>query len=809
MTAKNTTFRRALAAILIALFTQACGQEPAPMGPDPEPEPNLEQVNSYLTTVGSWPTQPDSMSPTPTGETTVEETVVDSVATIDDQGVATWDYDVDYVCTTTPYSFQQTPEKIVMFSPDRDILWPGALIQGRSHADGSGSPGSLQALPISERAPIQVSIPSLPTGSNFRDVEVVTLANVESAVGSIIGEAVAEDLFSPASDDFEVETYNSEAEFALKTRLSGRYLRFKASAGVDVNRSTSETTIAVRYIQKMYEVVVTLPQTPREFFTDDFTQARLDQQIALDRIAEDNQPVYVANIVYGRMMMFTLTAQATASELKAIVNASYDAVIGGVSASLDARQEEVMSSSRIAISTYGGGLNGTQDMIRTGDWTQYFTQDVKLSDALPLSYTFRTLTGETAAVSEATNYEVETCRQLEDTPLTYVQDGAAQSIGSPVPTPFESHLADVTGDGLEDLILNHLSPSANEVAVLPGDASGVFGSPVLSSAPSAPADGWGSYQLLVGNVDGDANGQADLVWNNTGDQAAPVNRTFVALGQGDGSVAFGDAQERPTLNWPAGVRPYLADLDGDGAKDMVFSFLTNTSNRTDRSMSNGDGTFDMDFPVSAHAGGWGPYDMYVGNVDFDAADELVWNSRRSSSPNRTYAGQLDGATVVRSGAFDHPTNCCWTGYNRVLGDFDGDQRSDLMFLASGHIIHIKYNNGFGGWQTIPYLDLKDTGLGGVPPNGGWVGKAGDFNGDGVDDLIINRLDGENRVYVVPGKPNRGFAPAAYQPDHPASATWTGVRDVLVGDVTGEGRADAVWVVPGANTQVYVGLGRQN
>lgn len=802
-----SVLRRLLLLAALILVPQGCSDSSNPAEPDPDPDPDpgsRGQVNSYLTGVSNWPEPPDSVPPTPTGEAQVSRTMVDSVSVVDTTGAVSWNYDVEYVCTTQPYTFAETPEKIVMLSPDRDILWPGALLQGRSHADGGGGPGSLDVLPIGQRAALQISIPDLPTGSNVRTVEVVTGPNVESARGSIIGEAMAQNLFSPASDDFEVETYNSEAEFALKTKLSGRYLNFSGSASGSVNRTTSETTIAVRYIQKLYEVVVPPPQTPGDFFSDEFTDARLQEQVDLGRIGPDNQPIYVANIVYGRMMMFTLTAEASASELSAIVNASYQGLVGGAEASLSARQKSILSSSKVALSTYGGGRDGTQAMIRSGDWREYFTQEVRLSDAVPLSYTFRTLTGEVAAVQEATDYEVETCQPLGDTPLEYPFDGAAQEIGSPVPNPFNSFLGDVTGDGIQDLILNHLSPSQNVVAVLPGDASGNFGAPVISESSVTPDGGWANYTLLVGNVDGDAAGTDDLVWSGAGLATTTVNRVYVGLSDGSGSLDFLDEQVHPAENWGAGWKPKLLDLNGDGRKDLAWNIL-NSSNLTWMALANDDGTFDMSGSVaSASVSGWTTYDAFVGDVDRDGDEDFIWNSVRSSQPNRTYVGRLNGSSLSIPAGNDHPAICCWTAYKRVVGDFDGDQRTDILFFnPTSRAAHRGYSNAFDSWTFPAYQSLGE-----IPSSSQWEVQAGDFNGDGVDDFVVNRREAENEVWVTLGRPNRTFGAPRRQEDHPANATWTNVRGLLVGDITGEGRADLVWVVPGATTRVYVGLGRQ-
>src|SRR5689334_4026406 len=61
-----------------------------------------------------------------------------------------------YRCTDTPYSLTSTPDKITTFAPNVDVLWPGGLIQG-----GPLQQGVLSSLPLTERAPLVISIPGL------------------------------------------------------------------------------------------------------------------------------------------------------------------------------------------------------------------------------------------------------------------------------------------------------------------------------------------------------------------------------------------------------------------------------------------------------------------------------------------------------------------------------------------------------------------------------------------------------------------------------------------------------------------------
>ncbi|TVQ10455.1 MAG: hypothetical protein EA364_12345, partial [Balneolaceae bacterium] len=324
---------------------------------------------------------------------------------------------VTYSCQVQPFTLSQNPQQIAMYSPDREILYAGGLIQGKSHRDGLGS---LLGLPIAERAPINVSIPDLANDDNFRTVERPNQGTVDQAIGSMIGGATASGLSTPSSISFKMETYHSERQSALQMGLSGNYLGFEGSASGSIDRQRSETTITAQFYQKMYSVVVEAPQSPGDFFNEDFTEARLQQQISQGRIGPDNLPVYVSNIVYGRMMMFSITSTASESDIRATMQAGYSSIGGSVDANLSAKQKTILAESKIKISSIGGDAEATLAMIRSGDWSQYFTNNAPLSSAAPLSYTFRNLgDGSIASVTEATEYNIRSCTARQETPGTF------------------------------------------------------------------------------------------------------------------------------------------------------------------------------------------------------------------------------------------------------------------------------------------------------------------------------------------------------------------------------------------------------
>ena len=701
---------------------------------------------------------------------------------------------VAYSCTSVPYTLERNPRDIVIYNPDVDILWPGALIQGKSH---KSSVGSFLPLTVAERSPVNVSIPGFSVGTNFRTVDTVDQAHVAAAIGDIVGNATTSGLQAPSASTFEMRSYNSEKEFALQAGLSGKYLGFSASASGSINRSSSENTVAVQFYQRMFDVVVAPPQTPGAIFSSGFTPAKLQQQVSLGRIGADNLPIYVSQVTYGRMMMFAMTSTASEQDIRATLNASYKFVTGQAGLTLDAKQHEILSRARIAITALGGNDSATISMIRTGDWRQYFTGTAALNTAAPISYTFRNLgDGSIANVTESTSYTIKTCAETSTLPAQFTF-APEQSFSAPIPTPFESRLVDVNGDGRSDLVWNHRDPGSNQIAVALGQADGSFGTPSAASHPDTPTEGWGNYSLVTGDFNGD--GKTDLAWSYLGS----VNKSYVALSTG-GGWTFGAVQQRSEGGWSA-YHALSGDTDGDGDDDLIYNTVA-SGNVTYVSLSNGDGTLDMSHPSQVHSlGGWTSYMAYVGDVNKDGRADLIWNSVLASQPNRTYSGTFgaNGYTYSQGAAYDHPTVCCWTGYQRVVGDFNGDGATDILFsslLNGGRAVHLDLSTGTGGWSAIlPNVSTPQVAA------GNFTAYVGDINGDGIDDLIWNQLgNSSNKVHTALGK-NSGYVEVTIAGQtHPTSTTWSQAV-TAIGDVNGDGRDDVVWVIPGATVHTFVGL----
>ena len=786
----------------IALVGTGCsGDNPTDPGPG-----NVDTVADYMKDLPAWNDFSPQMSPQPataTGPAEMQTPITLDIEVVSDSGTVEIIPDVTYECQSQPFTLTENPQQIAIYSPDVELLWPGALIQGKSHRDGLGS---LLGLPIAERTPIEVSIPSLSNNDNFRTVDTPSQAEVAQAIGSMIGGATASGLSTPSTITFEQSVYHSEKQFALEAGISGRYLGFEASAQGSVEKDASKTTITAQFYQKMFDVVVAPPQTPDAFFNDDFTSDKLQAQVDLGRIGPDNLPVYISNVVYGRMMMFSMTSTASEEDIRATMRAAYESIGGGGAVNLSVKQKKILEQSEIRVTSLGGNADATLAVIRSGNWADYFTDNAPLTSASPLSYTFRNLSdGSIARVSESTDYNITTCEAKAATPGTF-NFLDLQSLSLPISTPAKALVADVNGDENDDIIWNSLTATSNETVVGISNGDGTFFLANEFSHSATPADPWSKFQYQVGDFNDD--GMDDIVWSKSRENR---NRTYVALSNGDGTFTEMPELLREELSWGnPGYEFRVGDIDGKNGDDLIWNARIGI-NRTYVSLSNGDGTFETTAASGEdHYGtAWTGNEKFdVGDVNNDGRDDLIWWTEGVSGNggHHVYFGvsvsDTKGEHFQFRGLFNRG-NEGWEDYEVVVGDVDGKNGVDLVWIASSrndNPIHRDLATGTGSLEIGPLQFVAEG-------EGPFELAILDVNGDGRDDILLNTMGTVNRSFIGLGQDDAFFDFGRISQDHPSFDDW-GQFNILVGDFNGDNRDDVVYNNADASNDVYVGLTKE-
>ena len=224
-------------------------------------------------------------------------------------------------------------------------------------------------------------------------------------------------------------------------------------------------------------------------------------------------------------------------------------------------------------------------------------------------------------------------------------------------------------------------------------------------------------------------------------------------------------------------QPAHNDFNGDGVSDILWR--NDNGNMSDwLGLAPSGGFHDnaanafTNVPTNWHMVG-------TGDFNGDGRVDILW---RNDNGNMTdWLGLANGGFQDNAAnAFTNvPTNWVVAG----TGDFNGDGHADIL-----------WRNTTTGDMT-DWLGLSNGGFHDNAANGftnvplGWqVAGTGDFNGDGIDDILWrNTSTGVITDWL--GLPNGGFQDNAANGSTSVPLTW---QVAGVGDFNGDGRADILW-----------------
>ena len=390
-----------------------------------------------------------------------------------------------------------------------------------------------------------------------------------------------------------------------------------------------------------------------------------------------------------------------------------------------------------------------------------------------------------------------------------------------------SNAGDFNGDGLYDLIIGASSAKSNGIYGA-GESYVVFG----TSNPSASVElsslngsngfvlnGIANFDLSGRSVSsaGDVNGDglSDLIIG--ADRAEPND----IYGAGESYVVFGASVSSAFLN--------LSSLDGNNG--FVVNGIAENDNSgdsvSDAGDVNGDGLADLIIGARrADPNGDGSGQSYVvfGTSNPNASIELSsLNGSNGFVVNGIAEGDISGESVSSAGDFNGD------GLSDVIIGADSADPNGIDRAGESYVV-------FGTSNPSASIELSSlNGSNGFVLNGsasgdrsGQVSSAGDFNGDGLADVIIgadsadpNGISGAGESYVVFGTSNPSASielsslngSNGFVLNGSASGDLSGRSVSNAGDVNGDGFTDIIIGVPRADPngrysgESYVVFGR--
>jgi hypothetical protein len=145
----------------------------------------------------------------------------------------------------------------------------------------------------------------------------------------------------------------------------------------------------------------------------------------------------------------------------------------------------------------------------------------------------------------------------------------------------------------------------------------------------------------------------------------------------------------------------------------------------------------------------------------------------------------------------------WGSYNIQVGswragDFNGDGRGDLAHICCGNYIHTWFSNGSGGFNVTTHSPSSGYGI----QVGQWL--AGDFNGDGRDDLA--HICCSNYIHTWFSNGDGSYSTPTYSP---GAGYGVQVGTWHVADVNGDGKDDLLHMCCANYMHTWLSLGNGN
>lgn len=328
----------------------------------------------------------------------------------------------------------------------------------------------------------------------------------------------------------------------------------------------------------------------------------------------------------------------------------------------------------------------------------------------------------------------------------------------------QPQVGDYNGDGRDDLLLQPLA-AGHACYLLLADSSGGF-EHVRVVAPAEDNVVWRQEyrRVALGDVDGD--GRTDVLLAGR----TPADATYIAWGEAvDGLAAPVDittAHGMTAALWAADARAlHVGDFNGDGRADLLLQSSGSNSTLLLYAAVAGGWSPPLDITTASglNAALWSTHNLRIGDFSGDGADDVVLQPK----PLMTGAYIL---VANPAGSFDYAqglttrygmTEAAWSSSLAFVGDFNGDQASDLLLqpqdmvqrprlLLSDHTGDFtNTDKGFLSSHDLSNAFLLNRRLWQAPQGapGHWL-FVGDFNGDGKSDLLSQSSDDQQDTYLL-------------------------------------------------------------
>ncbi len=302
-------------------------------------------------------------------------------------------------CTTERHSAVDAPDDYATFDPNAEVIYPGVMLQGATLVNATPEPI------VVPRAGGTVSINLLNGSAGVsQDVTEVKLSTVAQAINNILAQNTG---IVPARFTYTSSEVQSREQLALSLGVNVSTLSTDFKSRMSFSTDQQYNRFLVQMVQSYYTVVFDLPESLHDLLAPGVTGQQLDPYVG-----PGNPATYISSVTYGRRFFLLIESTSSLTEMKASIQASYDAAL--VNGSLDAGATYVKDLQNVNVKVFAlGGDQSLATAMFNGDFDAvkaFLTQGADIRTAVPLSYVVRNvLDNGIVNVKVATDYDVKTC----------------------------------------------------------------------------------------------------------------------------------------------------------------------------------------------------------------------------------------------------------------------------------------------------------------------------------------------------------------------------------------------------------------
>jgi thiol-activated cytolysin len=315
--------------------------------------------------------------------------------------------DGDYTCSTEKWSETRQYDRITSMVANSQSLYPGALVGADALVTGLLAPKILPRSPLRFSA----SLEGVLDGDISATVDKPSLSSFRDAMHDILGANVIGQ--TPANVSAEISQVYSSEQFGLEVGASvgwGYVLGGEVSASLKFDETNVRSRHVVKFTQAYYTVDVDPPETPSGLFAPEVTLEDVTREM------EDEAPVYVSSVTYGRSVLFTITSELSTEEVSAALEFAYRGTVS-VDGSTSMTHEEVLQSSDITAFVVGGSGDAAVKAIFGIEELRAFIENGgsydRQSPGAPIAYKLAWVADDSPAGFALTSeYEVPKCDRV-------------------------------------------------------------------------------------------------------------------------------------------------------------------------------------------------------------------------------------------------------------------------------------------------------------------------------------------------------------------------------------------------------------